>query len=631
MKTKMPAIIHLSTMSFFLILVSCTMNAEDNLAAPESSPFEYVSGEKGADGSVCFTVTEEGLSKIELGKDVVASGKWEFLDASWREIPWRISKGKIPRPNSEDWTISWTSKKMESRTADSVRVRHESENFTAIFDYKFNGEDVRIKARIENNHPEKTVSIVEFSGLKFLFSAETNGYMMQDPNPNELIARNRGTHPSFDNLIGGSYAQDGRMGVGFSPIYKELEQTLFWWRPADKNDSNCRAVSYMDKCRIPPGGALTFEMNLRISRNCDWKHLLTPYREHFEKCFGPITYKQDFRPVGQYQAANEKAISPENPSGWQWYKFDKETDPGQRGGGFLDFASSSIPLLQKANAQGVIIWEFRGSTTRKCTFRPDFDVLPPEVEKILPSVMEKFKSAGMKMGTLARPGEIVSPKTWTEDAVVRFSAELDSPDKWTGMTLMFNRFENMDKRGFSFYYLDTFGSFYEDIKIMKQLREKLGPEILTYSEYWTDVLLVYSGAYMQLTWDAEKMTYGEYWRRGQAWEICRWLIPGVQGLTTASDADMKMRELNGKFNFNNIQGGWMEVSAKDNAEASKIEDGSLKKGEVHKIPSPFRYMFENGMTPLFYIGSSKSGPWADELSLLTAEYVDDKGLLRNTK
>ena len=48
-----------------------------------------------------------------------------------------------------------------------------------------------------------------------------------------------------------------------------------------------RRLIYFAASPIPARGARTFDLKLRVSPDLDWKHLLEPYRQHFQATFGP--------------------------------------------------------------------------------------------------------------------------------------------------------------------------------------------------------------------------------------------------------------------------------------------------------------------------------------------------------
>lgn len=63
--------------------------------------------------------------------------------------------------------------------------------------------------------------------------------------------------------------------------------------------------------------------------------------------------------------------------------------------------------------------------------------------------------------------------------------------------MLLKRFQNMPRKGCTLFYLDSFGSDLEHVKLMRTLREKIGPEVLTFAEHQCDAILAYSGGYSE--------------------------------------------------------------------------------------------------------------------------------------
>ena len=182
-----------------------------------------------------------------------------------------------------------------------------------------------------------------------------------------------------------------------------------------------------------------------------------------------------------------------------------------------------VPGLKEAGGQGVITWALGGWNQRGAMYRPDFDVLPPEVEQNLPILNNEFKGAGLRLGACARPGELVVPIDSGRDTTA-----LINPDDPQQVATMWSRFNRMIERGFSVFYCDSFGASIGDVKAMRFYREKMGPNVETFVEHPVDAILPYSGAYMELTYDEKGHRYRLSWGLDDFWEIAQWLVPGVQ-------------------------------------------------------------------------------------------------------
>ncbi len=159
-------------------------------------------------------------------------------------------------------------------------------------------------------------------------------------------------------------------------------------------------------------------------------------------------------------------------------------------------------------------------------YRPDFDVLPPEVEANWPTLAERFRQAGLKLGVCTRPADMALRQNWKSDQIININA--DDPGH---RAMLLRRFQNMVDRGCTLFYLDSFGADLEHVKLMRYLREKLGPEVLTFAEHQCDAMLPYSGGYSETSFQAAKpgREPGYWvWSGLENWEIYRWLVPGAQ-------------------------------------------------------------------------------------------------------
>ena len=159
---------------------------------------------------------------------------------------------------------------------------------------------------------------------------------------------------------------------------------------------------------MPARGARTFDLRLRVSPNRDWQHLLAPYREHFRATFGPVRYDADYRWIASdYMNHSQQAISPTNPYGFHGghRRFDLRE-------GVEAFCQTLIPALKSAGGQGVILWGQGGDDPAGRMYRPDFDILPPEVERNWP-ILARQIPARRGCGWAWRRGRPTWPCGWT--------------------------------------------------------------------------------------------------------------------------------------------------------------------------------------------------------------------------
>lgn len=482
-----------------------------------AEPFVYRTA-----GGPVFSVTEAGLSRIELAGQTVATGEWHAADASY------------VRTNQGRWApFTVTERTIEKVADDRVVVRHSGPEMAVRYDYRFAGEDVVISARAENLRPEQPVQCISYEGLTFLFADKPEGHMVsQDPgwlawpgHANEY----RGFHPSFENRLGGSYGADARFGVGTSPVRAGLSYTAFLWY-GGQGSPGARRLHYAIPTPIPHGGALTHAMRLRVSADREWKHLLAPYREEFTAQFGPVRYNADHRPLSQAVLADDVSVKPDNPLG-----FHGDARRVDLADGAQRFCDMVVPGLRDGGGQGVIIWALGGWERRGAMYRPDFDVLPPEVERNLPLLKAKFAEAGLRLGACARPGEFVFRGNWTQDWTLRINA-----GDQAHLEVMWGRFKRLIDQGFGLFYCDTFGASVEDVKAMRFYREKMGRDIQCFVEHPLDVILPYAGCYMEVNRDPQTKRYSIFWGLDRFWEIAQWLCPGVQAAAVSRVDESKL-------------------------------------------------------------------------------------------
>ena len=467
---------------------------------------------------VIYRVTIDGLSSIEFSGRQVATGSWSAFNAE----PWfkNGGSGKVD-------TKKFTSKTFKALSNRCARVTHSKGDIICTTDYRFDGEDVLISARIENNHASEPMNVAGFSGLTFHFDRPPIG-LMPVQHISYFQAHGVGLcHPGHWAKFGGSYAIDSQVGAGTSPWSTGMMRTLTLWdygswaRDKRLKDPNRRLI-YFAVSPIGPRGAATLDFRLRVSPKRHWKHLLAPYREHFSKTFGPVSYKSDHRWIAtDYLNHSQRAVSPTNPYGFHGGHRRIDTDAGAEA-----FCGKIIGNLKGAGGQGVIVWGQGGDDPRAGMYRPDFDVLPPEVEARWGQIAKQFKQAGLKLGVCTRPRHIAVRSTWKKDRIIDIN-----PDDPGHREMIWKRFKNMIDKGCTLFYLDSFGASFEDVKLMQFLRKKMGPDILTFAEHQCDAIMACSGGYSETSFSLgkdNKPPHYRLWSGVRNWEIYQFLAPRSQ-------------------------------------------------------------------------------------------------------
>ncbi len=537
-------------------------------AEPEES-FTYKSKE-----GVEYVLTADGISSIKVKGKEVAKGGF-FL---------RHDFGQLFQSAATKVKIEPVGRKELKRLSDTeAEVRNSQGEASVTYRFAFSGEDVQIRARVDNANPSEEICMVGFQGPRFEFAQEPKGRLfshdrsyINHPPHGGLKAF---SHPGYWNRMGGAWLAGADYGFGLSPLDTGLSRTLFIgdnYSPELRKDGDVwrQGFVYIVPTPVPANGARGYAMTLRVSPNTDRWHLLDPYKIHFTKSFGECHYKADQRIFVQFGGGDDYHSMPDNPYGFN--------GPGRRvdlPDGAKYFCDWLIPGLKAADAQGFMAWAIQGWEARGAMYRTDFHIFPPAIAANLPYIKERFEAAGLRMGLCTRPGEFTVRYDQRSDTTIRINAD----DEWQ-LELLWRQYQKAIEMGFTAFYLDTFGNTPEDVRIMRYLRERMGPDIQTFVEHQCDVMMLYSGAYKEIGYDKKS---GKYSADEENWEYFRWLVPGVQCIV-----------------------------------ANRVDDKDLPPG----TEKPFEYMFRNHMSPMpmeYLIGGL-----APELKALTEKYINDDGQWR---
>jgi hypothetical protein len=150
--------------------------------------------------------------------------------------------------------------------------------------------------------------------------------------------------------------------------------------------------------------------------------------------------------------------------------------------------------MRAIRAQGLVLWGQGGLHPRGAMYRPDFDILPPEVEPNIVRFAEMLKEDKIAFGLTTRPGQIAQPLDWTTDTVSWIN-----PDQPEDLELLTHRFNICIGRGARLFYLDSFGNRMDDVAILRAVRAGVGKEagvgrdVQMYVEHPSDVVLPFAG------------------------------------------------------------------------------------------------------------------------------------------
>jgi hypothetical protein len=461
---------------------------------------------------VRWTITAEGLSAIHLGERQIASGGWRL----------EAGHGWYKGPADDPAAASIGKKEIDVISDRVARVRHVQNDLVTEYTYTFNGEDVEIEAWVSNREGRTPLEIAHFSGLTIDFGRPPTGSMPLWHSSYTVANPESSWHP-VNCRIGASWGIGDGFGIGMTPGDAFTANTMcMWewnWSPDVREKDTKRRLRYFIKAPVQPQTARAFTLTLRISNsNTDWKHLIAPYKALFDRQNGgTLAYdRADARPL--IMSVVNSAVGLITEHNRYGLHSGRRIDSPE---GVEEFAKMLITGGKRANAEGVILWGQGGSDPRGAMYRPDFDVVPPEMEANLPKLAERLKAAGMTMGLTARPAEVVQRANWTSDLTNWLAP---TPNN---LLTLGNRFKNTMAWGTRTYYLDTFGNRIDDVAIMRSLRTVIGRDVQTYCEHGSDVILPYSGLYTELYWDAKEKKYGFAFLPLEHMEFFRWLCPEV--------------------------------------------------------------------------------------------------------
>lgn len=449
-------------------------------------------------GGIVFTVTERGLTSIVRGERLLASGGWEALDLG-------PVTGRACTP-----------------TPGGARVRHRHERGRVTYTYAFDGEDVVITARFENGLDAPALETLRAGGLTFHYLRKPEGLLWGGGNRD--VTSSKMFHPGFWNRIAGSHGTDGTFGVGATPWRTAFHETLLLWH-------HKRTFHYYERRPLPPGGAQTVRVRLRVSNRTEWQHLMGPYKEFIYANYGRRQYdRPDHRMVGMKVIAARPWIEPGNPYG---YARARRLD---RPGSIEQSMTRLAQLRVSGDSKGCIWWAQGGWDPRGCMFRSDFDVLPPPAQESWPIIDRVFDAHNLQHGVCARPGILTYRVHWTGDNFVGVN-----PDDPTHVADVVRRFRNMMERGCTLFYVDAFGRRPDEVKLMHKIRDAIGPGPQTFVEHTCDLVLPVSGSYFDLIYkghptDPER-TYRLRWLNLDFWRKARWLFPETPTVVAANNPD----------------------------------------------------------------------------------------------
>jgi hypothetical protein len=513
------------------------------------------------------TLNEDGLSSVSFGGKQVATGNVQILDGTWFYEPW------VTRSFTPDVTA-----KSVDYVSNGAKVTHSYSGVLkalAIYSYTITGDDILVSAWV-TNQSSKPATIVAFRSPRFLYAdraaaqassnqlgfdqshTQNNGVNLSYPSVNVRFAATYVRTPSASGApinfcTWSSESPDERfmtMGTGISQL-PGVSVTNFFFKA------------------IPAFGSQTFKFSYRFGSSKDAHVLLQSYKDHLRAQL-PMQYNPDVRPLAQFVSINRSYVRPDNPYGYNdnrggvFRRFDTLA-------GCRDYVARLVPPMRQANFQGMILWQPQGINPRGVQYRPDFDVFPPETLANLPSLVNGFKNAGLTIGLLARPGAVITVASESTDGLRRASNSKGE------LVALGKRLTWAKNKGFGPFYLDSFVRDGPDQSILKFIRNQLGRDVQTFTEFSTVLSLPLSGAYMEFRYKNGAYVFPK------AYADLKWIYP---------------------------EAVWC---------ANFI--GALPPGGY---PALYAYMFQNQLTPLVQDHQLLEPQRMARLQTLVAQYIDGK-------
>ena len=441
--------------------------------------------------TVAMSVSPAGTLVLSLDGRPVADGAWRLHPGSF--LPSNRPDVFAPGP-----VVSATGAQPDPAHA----TVHEAHASVAVdYTYALVGEDLRVAAHVVNTDRTRGLDPFCFTGLTFHFNPAVPitgnlpgwywTYLVQSGL--QLY------HPSVANQLGCWWAADDRFAFS---AFSESEfdavsmGTAVWAGHDGVIPAECQ-FQFMTGRSLPPGGAADVTVSIRLTGDRSLPHLLGGYKAVYDRHFPLPLQTPDDRLVGQFAGVFQESVTPANPHGYNggWRRLDSAV-------GTAAYVDRVAPTLQRAGAVGIIFWSPGGYDPPM--YPPEFDVLPASVQANLPALVRGFRDRGLRVGLAARPGDGLHRAAGSPPTIYRLSA--DDPGQ---MRVELDRFRHAMSWGFDMFYLDSFGAEgLNDVRILRLLRQAVGPDVLLYSEYCTDMTLPLAGRYCEWTrenairWDA---------------------------------------------------------------------------------------------------------------------------------
>lgn len=447
-----------------------------------------------------ITLSDDGLSKLAIGAQVLGSGISQLIDGNWWYRNTNIGSDKRTPPIlSKTVTLS----------ASGASVTHTYGGFlsaTVLYVYTISGNDVHVTATVYNTGSTDLQPGFQSVGLRRASAGTMTPGFGWDQNNTQANGETF-AYPSFNvPLAAGAISVPSTAGPTInaaawaegSPNQKVMN--LFFG-----GLSGPIATIFFD--RVPPGGSRVYKYAYRFDSAPDYQTLLNGYKTYLRNVFQSLPYTPDARPIVQWAAIDQSFVnSVTNPYGYRnGNHFDQVSQ-------CTNYVNGINPPMADVNYQGIIFWQPQGIHPRGVQYRPDFNSFPDVTIPNLPTLFGGITGAGKKLGLLSRPKSVVvSTNSESTDGLMT----TDGNDNY--ITDLKFRLDWAIGQNVSLWYLDSFVDTPTDHDILAAFRTKVG-NAPTFTEHVNALSMAYSGSYEELTWSGGLV-------RAQIRLILDWLYP----------------------------------------------------------------------------------------------------------
>ncbi|HUB27406.1 MAG TPA: hypothetical protein VL992_18415 [Tepidisphaeraceae bacterium] len=478
-----------------------------------------------SDDALRVAIEQGGVQRIVLNGSLAVTAPPS--PGKWRQGLYQIAA--YP-PAAGSLALSPLRSRSISQSSGVVTVTDHFDQLSAAYDWSLHGNDLNERITIQNFSDRPYGDPIMIALPSFSFSGKVGGNLCDWTA--DYVAFNQSFHPSVWMPLAAQYAYDATWGLCMYSPSRIARPTLFTKTVTRVGSGEASAVTFYAKESVPPKQTDRIDITIRItpqSADVDLSNLLASYIRDYQAAAGPLRYVPDDRPLVQFVSFDTGHVTPTDPLGYNGA--NRRLDQIEGVWGFERMVAPSESVTA-----GTIFWQPQGVNPRGVQYRPDFDIWPglialpdgqvSDVQANLPRLIRWYHQHHLRFGLCARP----------EDYIVAASAKTDKTEHLDvanapEMARLLARFDHMNQFGVDLYYLDSFGADLNSVAMMKQIRTRLGPNVPTYSEMTSDLMLPYSGVYSQTT-DPPRADGSTTWYSPETFRIFRLLQPHCSILLT---------------------------------------------------------------------------------------------------